>query len=134
MKQLRLLLFMLILCAMSCSKQKATKEDSSDEKSKPLQLTISEAQKIIELPLHCLEVEYPNKLGQVLNSDEELKSPKQLRPIFYGCFDWHSSAHGYWSVVKLVKQFPELDENRKIDQLLTSVFTSENVAIEKIFL
>ena len=133
MKQLRLLLFMLILCAMSCSKQKATKEGSSDENSKPLQLTISEAQKIIELPLHCLEVEYPNKLGQVLNSEEELKSPKQLRPIFYGCFDWHSSAHGYWSVVKLVKQFPELDGNRKIDQLLTSVFTSENVAIEKSF-
>jgi len=121
---------LLILTVLSCQ-EKTTLSSTHTETT--LQLRIEEAKKIIELPLHCLEVEYPNKLGQVLASDAELKSPKQLRPIFYGCFDWHSSAHGYWSVVKLVKQFPELDTNGSIDALLTKVFTAENVAIEKAF-
>ena len=120
----------LIISIIGCQEKSSPTEKNSES---TLQLSIEEAKKIIELPLHCLEVEYPNKLGQVLASSEELKSPKQLRPIFYGCFDWHSSAHGYWSVVKLVKQFPELDTNGSIDALLTKVFTEENVAIEKAF-
>ena len=120
----------LIISIIGCQEKSSPTEKNSES---TLQLSIEEAKKIIELPLHCLEVEYPNKLGQVLASSAELKSPKQLRPIFYGCFDWHSSAHGYWSVVKLVKQFPELDTNGSIDALLTKVFTEENVAIEKAF-
>lgn len=120
----------LIISIIGCQEKSSPTEKNSES---TLQLSIEEAKKIIELPLHCLEIEYPNKLGQVLASSEELKSPKQLRPIFYGCFDWHSSAHGYWSVVKLVKQFPELDTNGSIDALLTKVFTEENVAIEKAF-
>lgn len=128
MKKIAYLL--LIGTVLSCQNKTTLTETTSEA---TLQLSLDEAKKIIELPLHCLEVEYPNKLGQVLASSEELKSPKQLRPIFYGCFDWHSSAHGYWSVVKLVKQFPELDTNGLIDTLLTKVFTDENVAIEKAF-
>ena len=115
----------------SCNKSLEKEESKTGEPS--LKLELAEAQKIIELPMHCLTVEYPNKLGQVLASANELKSPKELRPIFYGCFDWHSSAHGYWSVVKLVKQFPELDSDNKIASLLTEVFTEENVDIEKSF-
>ena len=117
----------------SCQKKESDVLNDNIEIDNQLNLELAEAQKIIELPLHCLEVEYPNKLGQVLASDAELKSPKQLRPIFYGCFDWHSSAHGYWSVVKLLKQFPELDKNGEIESLLTRVFTPENVTIEKAF-
>lgn len=127
-----LILITLLLSFVGC-KQKTEVLDSNNSTNNNLKLELAEAKKIIALPLHCLEVEYPNKLGQVLASDTELKSPKQLRPIFYGCFDWHSSAHGYWSVVKLVKQFPELDTNASIDALLTRVFTAENVATEKAF-
>ncbi len=129
MKIIRLYVLASILC-VGCN----TKTQEKNEKlHKKLKLEISEAKKIIELPLHCLSVEYPNKLGQVLNSDAELKSPKQLRPIFYGCFDWHSSAHGYWSVIRLLKQFPELDTDHKINHFLLSVLTDENVAVEKSF-
>lgn len=119
-----------VLFLFSCNTKNTDEKREIHEKIK---LEMSEAKKIIELPLHCLSVEYPNKLGQVLNSDSELKSPRQLRPIFYGCFDWHSSAHGYWSVIRLLKQFPELDADHKINQLLLSVFTDKNVAVEKSF-
>ncbi|WP_288763957.1 DUF2891 domain-containing protein [uncultured Weeksella sp.] len=97
------------------------------------ELKIEQAQKIFELPTHCMTIEYPNKLGNVLGSDADLKTPKQLRPIFYGCFDWHSSVHGFWSIVKLMKDFPELDEKNLVRNQLNELITPENVRIEKAF-
>lgn len=97
------------------------------------ELKIEQAQKIFDLPTHCITIEYPNKLGNVLGSVADLKTPKQLRPIFYGCFDWHSSVHGFWSIVKLMKDFPELDKNNEVRNQLNELITPENVAIEKAF-
>lgn len=96
-------------------------------------LNIDQAKKIFELPTHCIEVEYPNKLGNVIGSEEDLKTPKQLRPIFYGCFDWHSSVHGFWSIVKLMKDFPELDKNNSVRDQFNQLITKENVAVEMSF-
>ena len=92
--------------------------------------TISEANKLIELPLHCLKSEYPNKLGQVIGNDMDLQSPAILHPIFYGCFDWHSAVHGYWSMVTLLKEFPELEKAQEVREILKTNITSENVALE----
>lgn len=96
-------------------------------------LNFQQAKKIFELPVHCIEVEYPNKLGQVIGSAQDLKSPKELRPIFYGCFDWHSAVHGYWSIVKLLNDYPELDNEGKVRNALNRNITPENVAIELSF-
>ena len=97
------------------------------------ELHLDQAKKIFDLPTHCISVEYPNKLGNVLGSDADLKTPKQLRPIFYGCFDWHSSVHGFWSIVKLMKDFPELDQNNQVRNELNQLITAENVAVEMAF-
>lgn len=86
-----------------------------------VKLSLELAQQIYAMPTHCIEVEYPNKLGQVLGSGVDLKSPKSLRPVFYGCFDWHSSVHGYWSVIKLLKAFPELDKEGNMRKVLNSL-------------
>jgi hypothetical protein len=93
-------------------------------------LDLQQAKKIFDLPLHCIEVEFPNKMGQVLSGVDDLKRPKELRPIFYGCFDWHSSVHGYWSIIKLMKDFPELDNDGKVRDLLNKIISPENVAVE----
>ena len=65
-------------------------------------LSTEQVSNLFKLPLSCVEVEYPNKLGQVLKGQDDLLSPKQLHPSFYGCFDWHSSVHGHWSLVRLL--------------------------------
>jgi hypothetical protein len=117
----------------SCKKENSNVTKQGEGNLTAIKLELPEAQKIMDLPLHCLTVEYPNKLGQVLNNSSELKSPKQLRPIFYGCFDWHSAAHGYWSIVNLLEQFPELDTDGKITKLLDEHITPENVAVELAF-
>lgn len=103
------------------------------EESALVSLSEKQAEHIFSLPVHCLNIEYPNKLGQVLGSDKDLKSPKQLRPIFYGCFDWHSSVHGYWSIINLMKKYPGIDEDGKVRQLLNAHITVQNAAVELAF-
>ena len=97
------------------------------------ELNVEQAKKIFDLPTHCIKVEYPNKLQQALGSDSDLKPPRELRPIFYGCYDWHSSVHGFWSIVKLMKDFPELDRDQKVRSDLNQLITAENVAVEMAF-
>lgn len=96
-------------------------------------LNLEQAMAILELPVGCIVQEYPNKLGQTIGSADDLKTPKELRPIFYGCFDWHSSVHGYWSIVRLLKDFPELDNDNAIRNTLEAHITKENVATELAF-
>lgn len=96
-------------------------------------LDLQQAQKIFSLPVHCIEVEYPNKLGQVLGSMDDLKSPEELRPVFYGCFDWHSAVHGYWSIIKLLKDYPQLDASGEVRAILNRNITPENVSVETAF-
>lgn len=98
-----------------------------------MQLDEPTAQKILVLPTHCLTIEYPNKLGQVLGNVRDLQEPKALRPVFYGCFDWHSSVHGYWSIVRLLKKYPQLDPVSSIREMLRKHITEENMAVELAF-
>lgn len=93
----------------------------------------AEANKLIELPLHCAETEYPNKLGQTIGGDEDLLPPRELHPVFYGCFDWHSAVHGYWSMVTLLRNFPELDKADRVRTILKTNITKENIAEEIIY-
>ncbi len=61
------------------------------------------------LALHCIHQEYPNKIGHVLSSDEDVAPPRELTPAFYGCFDWHSSVHGHWLLTRLSKLYPDAE-------------------------
>lgn len=118
--------------------QKVTSEISKNEVastkkfSKPI-FTLAEASKLIELPLNCVGTEYPYKPGEVLESEADLVEPIAVHPIFYGCFDWHSAVHGYWSMVTLLKQFPEMDKAEAVRKMLQEKITPENVAIEVAF-
>lgn len=98
------------------------------------QLTPERANGLAHLPLKCLQQEYPNKLSQLLADATELGSPKQLHPAFYGCFDWHSSVHGHWSLVYLVKHFPNLENRQEIINKLTVNLSKENIAQEIAYL
>lgn len=96
-------------------------------------LTPAEASRLAALPLKCLQQEYPNKPGQVLNDSTQLQSPRELHPAFYGCFDWHSSVHGHWLLVRLLKQFPELGQAAAIREKLDRQLTAANIRQEIAF-
>lgn len=93
-------------------------------------ITLEQANKLAELPFSCLDVEYPNKLNQTLNSQSDIQSPSELHPTFYGCFDWHSSVHGHWSLIALLKQFPKLNDALLIRQHLIRSITKEKIVLE----
>jgi len=93
-------------------------------------LDLKGANTLVELPLHCMNIEYPNKLSQTLGGDDDLKTPTQLHPAFYGCFDWHSSVHGHWSLVSLLKQFPEMDKADEVKERLLKNISKENIETE----
>jgi hypothetical protein len=74
--------------------------------------------------------EYPNKLDHVLNKREDLKTPSQLHPVFFGSFDWHSCVHGYWLLATLSRLFPEMREAAKIEELFDRQLTPAKVRAE----
>jgi hypothetical protein len=94
------------------------------------ELQLEQARRLIQLPLKCLNQEYPNKIAIVFNQSEQVKEPHELHPTFYGCFDWHSSVHGHWLIVHLIKQFPQLDSNSHISKRLLEQFTPEKIQQE----
>jgi hypothetical protein len=94
------------------------------------ELSLQQANHLASLPLKCLQQEYPNKLGQMLIDSTEIQTPKKLHPTFYGCFDWHSSVHGHWSLVYLLKKFPNLSNRELIIQKLKTNLSKENVQVE----
>lgn len=97
-------------------------------------LTLERANGLAKLPIKCLQQEYPNKLSQLLADSTELAGPKTLHPAFYGCFDWHSSVHGHWSLVYLLKQFPDLNNKQEIISKLEVNLSKQNIAQEVAYL
>jgi len=98
-----------------------------------LQLSYETVSRIASLPLHCYKVEYPYKLGQVLASDSDLRTPSELHPIFYGCFDWHSSVHGHWLLARALALYPDTELAENITSVFNAQFTSDKVSQELVY-
>jgi hypothetical protein len=96
----------------------------------PVALTQEQASAFARLALKGLQKEYPNKPGDVLRTDADVKSPRALHPAFYGCFDWHSSVHGHWMLVRLLRQIPDLPEKKQIREVLGENLTAKNLQTE----
>lgn len=88
------------------------------------ELDLVQAKRLIQLPVKCMQQEYPNKMGQVLNAESDLHGPKTLHPTFYGCFDWHSSVHGHWLIIRLMKEYPSLKTDSLINLLHQNINTN----------
>ena len=118
-----------LIVLLACDKSKDTNITSQEVVNLPV-LNLEEANRLAQLPIHCMETEYPNKLSQTLGSESDLGTPQELHPAFYGCFDWHSAVHGHWSLVSLLKQFPELKDTDSIKQKLLTNISKENILKE----
>lgn len=94
-------------------------------------LTDDVALNLADKPMHCINQEYPNKTAHVINAATDAKLfPSELHPAFYGCFDWHSSVHGHWMLVKLLKTKPFLKNKEDIMKLLNGSFQPEKIKAE----
>src|SRR3569832_786328 len=93
-------------------------------------LTVKQASHFAALALKCVSREFPNKPEHVINNATEVSSPKVRHPAFYGCYDWHSSVHGHWMLVRLLKMFPNLPESAQVRAALGANLTAENIRAE----
>lgn len=78
--------------------------------------------------------EYPHKLDHVMEGPEDVLGPRELHPIFFGSFDWHSCVHGWWLMLRVRRLFPELAEARQVEALAEEMLTPRNVAAELAYL
>ena len=92
------------------------------------------AERFANLALACVHQEYPNKIGHVLQADDDVAPPRALTPAFYGCYDWHSSVHGHWLLARLARLLPEAPFAAKARAALERSLTAENVAAEVAYL
>src|SRR6516164_347478 len=65
-----------------------------------------------------------------MNGEADIQGPRALHPAFYGSFDWHSSVHGHWMLVRLLRRFPDLPEGREIRLVLARHLTAKNLEEE----
>jgi hypothetical protein len=90
-------------------------------------LTPELAEKLARVALSHLTREYPNLLYHTLSSRRDVRTPRQLHPVFFGSMDWHSCAHGYWLLATLLRLFPALSIAGKIEQLFDTQLTASKV-------
>ena len=95
-----------------------------------LSLDAGAASHFAKLALKCARQEYPNKLDHVMNGAQEVQPPRTLHPAFYGCYDWHSSVHGHWMLVRLLREYPQLAEAQEIRRVLDEHLAPEPIATE----
>ena len=89
-----------------------------------------QAARFARLALDCVHKEYPNKIAHSMTSDADVKPPRELTPAFYGCYDWHSSVHGHWLLVRLVRLFPQAPFAAEARKALAQSLTPANIAQE----
>ena len=82
------------------------------------------------LALACVHQEYPNKIAHVMSSDADVAPPRELTPIFYGCYDWHSAVHGHWLLVRLLRLDPDAPDAAAVEAALEESFQPDKVAVE----
>jgi hypothetical protein len=92
------------------------------------------AERFASLALACVHKEYPNHMSHLLNSDADVAPPHTLTPAFYGCYDWHSSVHGHWLLVRLIRTFSDAKFVPAAREALGQSLTAKNIAQEAAYL
>ena len=99
-----------------------------------MRLTSDIATSFTRIALGHVTREYPHKLDHVLASDADALGPRALHPMFHGSFDWHSCVHGYWTLARCLRRFPDRAECADVRALFDATFTDVKVEAECAYL
>jgi hypothetical protein len=97
-------------------------------------LTSEVAARFAGIALGHVTREYPHKLDHAMVGPEDVRGPRELHPIFFGSFDWHSCVHSYWLLMRLRRLFPATPAAPRIDALFAQMLTPEKAAAELAYL
>ena len=94
------------------------------------QITDELAGDFMRLAISGINREFPNKPQNLHRSPADALTPRQLHPVFFGCFDWHSAVHAHWTLVRLAKRFPHHHLAPEVHVILATQLTAEKLQLE----
>ena len=124
--------FFIIFFIASCSPNKRSNSSllkSLPDVSAPI-LDEGRAVELVNLSLKCVDKKFPYKIGYRFNSPEWIKPHYEVTPSFYGCWDWHSAVHGHWTMIKILKLFPNISVKDDIRLKLRKNLSKERLEAE----
>jgi hypothetical protein len=77
--------------------------------------------------------EYPRKLDHLLSAPHGDLTPRTVHPAFYGSYDWHSSVHMHWLLVRVLRTHPALPEAEGIVRVLDAHLAPAAIAVERAY-
>src|SRR4051794_17255259 len=87
-----------------------------------------------DIACEVLETPYPYGAGHASTGPDDVDvTPDRLHPAFHGSYDWHSSAHMQWSLVRLLALAPDQVGRRPIE-VLDKRLTPDAIATEAEYL
>ncbi|MEM9194816.1 MAG: DUF2891 domain-containing protein [Myxococcota bacterium] len=95
---------------------------------------LATVERCAELALRGIDREFPNKLSLHLESADDVRRPRELHPVFYGCYDWHSAVHGHWLLARATRRFPEARFAERAREALRNHLTPDKLAVELAYL
>jgi Protein of unknown function (DUF2891) len=99
------------------------------------QMLRNEAAGYARVALANIGREFPTGMYQVLTGPEDLPvRPRDLMPVFYGSFDWHSCVEMHWLLVRLLRVAADVVPAQEIRAALDAQFTVAGLAAEAAFI
>ncbi len=93
-------------------------------------LDAATAARYLAVGLDHVEREYPNHPGHLLSGPDDRSSPADLHPLFFGSYDWHSSVHMHWMLLRVADRFPDLAGVGALDASFARRITPAGVEVE----
>ncbi len=105
--------------------------DTASLVESPRAQIVADADRLADCALKAVRRRYPHKLDHLILHDADQPLPQQIHPIFSGSYDWHSSVHMHWSLLRLARLAPGLASAPEIAAHFDTHFTPQHVAIER---
>ena len=121
---MRITFFIIIFFFINCTSN-INKIDNEE-----LKLNEKLASDLIQLSIKCVDKKFPYKVGYRYIDSTWIRPHYKLTPSFYGCWDWHSAVHGHWSMVKILKEFPNIKEAENIREKIRKNLNKNNLEKE----
>ncbi|MBG80457.1 MAG: hypothetical protein CMJ39_07100 [Phycisphaerae bacterium] len=91
-------------------------------------------ERLAQLALDGVHRAYPYHLSHVMHGMENIESPSDVNPVFYGCFDWHSAVHGHWLLAYTLRHCVGSRFAQRCQESLEQSFTQEAIEVETEYL
>lgn len=86
------------------------------------------------LALANVRREWPNAPAHLFAGPDDLRPPRAYHPAFYGAYDWHSSVHMHWLLVRLLRRCPDRIDTDAVTAVLDAHLTPGALAVEADYL